>query len=101
LILSDFAKLTTRRKDQHATAIHRITEHADFYYRASPHPSEIAAADAELQRGIDEDWATVLQRYPEVIEYYYGLMDLTLPAADEPSVRDPPVSMFKGRARRK
>lgn len=88
--------LTTRRKDQHASDIHRITERAAYYYRARPHPSEIAAVDAELKRGIDEDWKASVQRYPEILEYFYGLVDLNLPGDDEPGVRDPPLSALGG-----
>jgi hypothetical protein len=95
-ILSYFSMLTTRRKDHHAQTIHRMTERAAYYYHARPHPSEIAAADAELKRGIDEDWKTSVQRYPEVLEYFYGLVDLNLPGDDEPGVRDPPLSALGG-----
>ncbi|KAK2626331.1 hypothetical protein QTJ16_004593 [Diplocarpon rosae] len=95
-ILSYFSMLTTRRKDQHAQAIHRMTEQAAYYYRARPHPSEIAAADAELKRGIDEDWKASVQRYPEVLEYFYGMVGLSLPGDDEPGVRDPPLSALGG-----
>lgn len=28
---------------------------------------------------------------PEVLDYYFGLVELTLPAEDEPTVRDPPL----------
>ena len=69
-ILSYFGMLTTRRKDQHAETIHRITERAAYYYNARPHPSEVAAVDAELKRGIDDDWKASVQRYPEVLEYF-------------------------------
>jgi len=95
-ILSYFSMLTTRRKDHHAQAIRHITERAAYYYRARPHQSEIAAADADLKRGIDEDWKASVQRYPEVLEYFYGLVDLNLPGDDEPGVRDPPLSALGG-----
>lgn len=95
-ILSFFSTLTTRRKELHATHIHRITDRAYHYYNAPPHPSEIAAADAELKRGIDEDWRASVQRYPEVLEYFYGLVELSLPGEEEPCVRDPPLSALGG-----
>jgi hypothetical protein len=50
----------------------------------------------ELKRGIDEDWKASVQRYPEVLEYFYGLVDLNLPTDDEPGVRDPPLSALGG-----
>jgi hypothetical protein len=95
-ILSFFSTLTTRRKELHATHIHRITDRAYHYYHAPPHPSEIAAADAELKRGIDEDWRASVQRYPEVLEYFYGLVELSLPGEEESCVRDPPLSALGG-----
>ncbi|EPE31121.1 hypothetical protein GLAREA_04088 [Glarea lozoyensis ATCC 20868] len=90
--------LTSRRKESHAQLIHRINERAAYYYNARPHPSEILAADADLKRGIDEDWKASVQRYPEVLEYFYGLVDLNLPSDDDPGVRDPPLSALGGGA---
>ena len=95
-ILSFFSTLTTRRKELHASHIHRITDRAYHYYHAPPHPSEIAAADAELKRGIDEDWRASVQRYPEVLEYFYGLVELSLPGEEDSCVRDPPLSALGG-----
>lgn len=100
-ILDYFSHLTNRRKEAHAAHIHRITERASYYYHARPHPTEIAAADAELKRGIDEDWRTSVQRYPEVLEYFYSLIDLNLPSDDEAAVRDPPLSALTGGSGRK
>ncbi|ESZ91121.1 hypothetical protein SBOR_8485 [Sclerotinia borealis F-4128] len=99
-ILNYFSVLTTRRKDEHASQIHRITERAAYYYNARPHPSETAAADAELKRGIDEDWRASVQRYPEVLEYFFSLVELTLPSDEEPGVRDPPLSALGGGGRK-
>jgi hypothetical protein len=95
-ILSYFSMLTTRRKDHHQETIRRMTDRAAYYYHARPHPQEIAIADAELKRGIDEDWKASVQRYPEVLEYFYGLVDLNLPSDDDPGVRDPPLSALGG-----
>lgn len=95
-ILSYFSMLTTRRKDYHAQQIRSINERALYYYNARPHPTELQAADAELKRGIDEDWKASVQRYPEVLEYFYGLVDLNLPGDEEPGVRDPPLSALGG-----
>lgn len=95
-ILHYFSMLRTRRKTVHADQIALITDRAFHYYHAPPHPSEIAAADAELKRGIDDDWKASVQRYPEVLEYFYGLVDLSLPSDSEPGVRDPPLSALSG-----
>ncbi|KAK7697916.1 hypothetical protein SLS64_013087 [Diaporthe eres] len=72
-ILEYFRLLTDRRKQAHTAHLDRITSHAYHFYHAPPHPNEIAAAQAALKRGIDEDWQASVQRYPEVLEYFYSL----------------------------
>ena len=74
----------------------RIAQQASFYYHAPPHPTEIAGAQASLKRGIDEDWQASVQRYPEVLEYFYSLVELTLPDDNDPMVKDPPLSAMNG-----
>ena len=78
----------------------RIHSHAWYHYNAPPHPQQIADAQASLKRGIDEDWQASVQRYPEVLEYFFGLVDLTLPSDDDPAVRDPPLSALSGQHRK-
>jgi hypothetical protein len=95
-ILEYFRIQTERRKSQHSADLERITAQAYHYYHAPPHPNEIAAAQARLKRGIDEDWQSSVQRYPEVLEYFYGLVDLTLPDDNDPMVKDPPLSALGG-----
>ena len=73
-----------------------LTERAIYYYGTRPHPTEIAAANAELKRGIDEDWRASVQRYPEVLEYFYSLVTFTLPRDDDLAVKDPPLSALTG-----
>jgi hypothetical protein len=76
--------------------ISHLTERAIYYYGTRPHPTEIAAANAELKRGIDEDWRASVQRYPEVLEYFYSLVTFTLPRDDDSAVKDPPLSALTG-----
>lgn len=95
-ILEYFRLLTERRKAAHAAHLDRINRHAFHYFHAPPHPNEIVAAQAQLKRGIDEDWQASVQRYPEVLEYFYSLVELTLPDDNEPAVKDPPLSALSG-----
>ncbi len=95
-ILEYFRLLTERRKKAHSQHLDRLTAHAYHYFHAPPHPNEIASAQAALKRGIDEDWQASVQRYPEVLEYFFSLVELTLPADEEPTVRDPPLSALSG-----
>lgn len=73
-----------------------LTDRAAYFYGTRPHPTEIAAANAELKRGIDEDWRASVQRYPEVLEYFYSLVTFTLPRDDDSAVKDPPLSALSG-----
>lgn len=93
-ILEYFRLLTDQRKTAHAAHMDRINAHAYHYYHAPPHPTQVAEAQASLKRGIDEDWQASVQRYPEVLEYFFGLVELTLPAEDEPAVKDPPLGQL-------
>lgn len=95
-ILEYFRLLTERRKQAHTSHLERLTTHAYHYYHAPPHPNEIAQAQAALKRGIDEDWQSSVQRYPEVLEYFYSLAELTLPGDDDAAVKDPPLSALNG-----
>ncbi|KAL1893177.1 hypothetical protein Sste5346_006609 [Sporothrix stenoceras] len=94
-ILEYFTLLKDRRLKAHDQNMERIKQQA-FYYHTQPHPAEIQQAQMAFKRGIDEDWQSSVQRYPEVLEYYYSLVNLTLPADDDPNVRDPPLSALSG-----
>ncbi|CRK21839.1 hypothetical protein BN1708_003454 [Verticillium longisporum] len=87
-ILEYYRLLTDRRKTQHNMNLERITAHASYYYQQQPHPNDIAAAQGALKRGIDEDWQASVQRYPEVLEYFYSLVELNLPPDDDPADQD-------------
>ncbi|KAK3898997.1 hypothetical protein C8A05DRAFT_46822 [Staphylotrichum tortipilum] len=95
-ILEYFRLLTERRKVAHAQHLERLNAHAYHYFHTTPHPQELAQAQAQLKRGIDEDWQASVQRYPEVLEYFYSLVELTLPDDNEPIVKDPPLSALNG-----
>jgi hypothetical protein len=78
-----------------------INERALYYYGTRPNPAEIAVANAKLKAGIDEDWRASVQRYPEVLEYFYSLVTFTLPPDHDSAVKDPPLSALTGAFQRK
>ncbi|KIH94768.1 hypothetical protein SPBR_03843 [Sporothrix brasiliensis 5110] len=94
-ILDYFALLKERRLKAHDQNMDRIKRLA-YHYHTQPHPGEIQQAQMAFKRGIDEDWQSSVQRYPEVLGYYYSLVNLTLPSDDDPMVRDPPLSALSG-----
>lgn len=95
-ILSYFGVLSERRKEAHSQHIESIRHAAYYKYQTTPHPNELAHAQQILKRGLDEDWRTSVQRYPEVLEYFFSLVELTLPREDEACVKDPPLSALNG-----
>lgn len=95
-ILEYFRILTENRKEAHSAEMDRIHSQAWYNYGMPPHPQSIADAQASLKRGIDEDWQASVHRYPEVLEYFFGLVDLSLPSQNDPAVRHPPLSGVGG-----
>jgi hypothetical protein len=41
-----------------------------------------------------------VQRYPEVLEYFYSLVHMSLPDEDDVAVKDPPLSALSGARKR-
>lgn len=91
-VLQYFGQLSDARKQAHRRQIDSMTAYAYHHYRAPPHPSDIQAAEVALKQGIDEDWQRSVQRYPEVLEYFFSLVDVSLPTENDPSVKDLPLS---------
>lgn len=100
-ILAYYEVLTTRRKEAHMAHINGLTNYYARVYHSHPPSAELARAQSELKRGIDTDWRASVQRYPEVLEYFYSLVDMTLPNDDEAAVRDPPLSALSGARKHK
>ncbi|KAH6974937.1 hypothetical protein BKA56DRAFT_426700, partial [Ilyonectria sp. MPI-CAGE-AT-0026] len=96
-VLEYFRLLVERRKTAHSAHLDRITAHSYHYYKAPPHPNQISEAQVSLKNGIDEDWQSSFERYPEILDYYFGLAESTVPAEDEPAVRAPPLTSLRRR----
>jgi len=101
-ILNAFERLTSNRKGMHAAYLASLPNY-EIYMRYSGHPpihpmylsqlqTQIAEANAELKRGIDADWRASVLRYPEVLDYFYGLVDLRLPDDRSREVVEPPFA---------
>ena len=102
-ILNAFERLTSSRKQAHATYLSSLPNYA-VYMQYSGHPpihpayiaqlqAQISEAHAELKRGIDADWRASVLRYPEVLDYFYSLVSLRLPDERSPRVLEPPFAV--------
>ncbi|CAK7263663.1 hypothetical protein SEPCBS119000_000597 [Sporothrix epigloea] len=94
-ILEYFTLLKERRHKSFEMLMERIASQAQ-YYHTQPYPDEIQQAQMDFRRGINEDWQSSVQRYPEVLDYYYSLVVLNVPSDDDANVRDPPLSALAG-----
>lgn len=101
-ILNQFERLTSTRKAAHTNYLASLPNYS-IYMQYSGHPPihpmyvdtlqrQIAEAHAELKRGIDADWRASVLRYPEVLDYFYGLVELRLPSERSPRVAEPPFA---------
>jgi len=101
-ILNQFERLTSTRKAAHSAYLASLP-HYSIYMQFSGHPPihpmnidnlqrQIAEAHAELKRGIDADWRASVLRYPEVLDYFYSLVELRLPSERSLRVVEPPFA---------
>jgi hypothetical protein len=85
-VLNEYYIALERRKADYQASIDRVSKLAYQYFHTIPDASEIAGIQAVLERGINEDWRACVQRYPEVLDYFYSLVEMTCPNNDDPRV---------------
>ncbi|KAF1977577.1 hypothetical protein BU23DRAFT_550869 [Bimuria novae-zelandiae CBS 107.79] len=101
-ILNQFERLSSTRKAQHSAYLATLPNYS-IYMQYSGHPPihpvyvetlqrQIAEAHAELKRGIDTDWRASVLRYPDVLDYFYSLVQLRIPDDNSPRVVEPPFA---------
>ncbi|KAF2493428.1 hypothetical protein BU16DRAFT_528731 [Lophium mytilinum] len=102
-ILNAFERLTSTRKQAHAAYLASLPNYS-IYMQYSGHPplhpfllgqlqAQISEAHAELKRGIDADWRASVVRYPEVLDYFYSLVEVRLPSDRAQGVSQPPFAV--------
>ncbi|KAG5918443.1 hypothetical protein E4U61_001774 [Claviceps capensis] len=66
-----FKYADVRKKAAHAIHMQQMAAHNAYHYNSPPLPTQILEAEAELKRAIDLAWHASVQRYPEVLEYFF------------------------------
>lgn len=91
------------RQDDHSRHLNHLREQAAQYYGYAMvlPPQEVMKANDRLRAGLDECWKQSVNRYPEVLEYYYSLVQFELPSDKDPDVSDPSLSALAGASRRR
>jgi hypothetical protein len=101
-VLNAFEHLSSTRKQAHSAYLASLPNYS-IYMQYSGHPpihpvyvaqlqGQIAEAHAELKRGTDADWRASVLRYPDVLNYFYSLIDLRIPSERSPRVVEPPFA---------
>jgi hypothetical protein len=54
---------------------------------------QITESHAEFRRGVNLDWRASVLRYPEVLDYFYNLVELKLPSDSSSRVAEPPFAI--------
>ncbi|KAI2778108.1 hypothetical protein F4815DRAFT_478780 [Daldinia loculata] len=49
-----------------------------------------------IKEQVNASWRSAVQSFPEILEYFYSLVEVTLPSDDDPAVNDPPLSALSG-----
>lgn len=91
-----FKVLFRLRRDAHKADMKHFVDHAKRFYGSAPDPRKVADASADFERGMNEDWCASVRLYPQVLEYFYGLVDFKLPDDDDPAVADPQMDTSDG-----
>ncbi|KAF2203992.1 hypothetical protein GQ43DRAFT_429405 [Delitschia confertaspora ATCC 74209] len=101
-ILNAFERLSSARKQstaQYLGSLPYYSVYVQYSGRPPIHPmhlaplqAQISEAHADLKRGIDADWRSSVLRYPEVLDYFYSLVELRLPSPTSPRVMEPPFA---------
>ena len=95
--------MNENRKHAHFAYLSSLPNY-DVYMRYSGHPpihpmyiaqlqTQIAEAQTDLKRGIDADWRVSVLRYPEILDYFYSLVEVKLPDPRSPRVVQPPFAV--------
>lgn len=98
-IISTFNDLKTARRDAHVAYLQTLPCYTLYqkWHGAPPvQPAQlhalqqqIHAANMNYRAGIDEDWRRSCMRYPEVLDYYFSLVEVVMPGDRDPSILEP------------
>lgn len=56
---------------------------------------------ADVKHKLNQLWRDAIQTFPETLEYFFSLVEFTLPTDDDPAVQDPPLSALAGTRKRR
>lgn len=109
-ILRMFGHLKTVRYNAHLAYLQSLPYYSLYHsYNGRPPlaPRELKYlrhqldnADANLKLGVDQDWRSCCLLYPETLDYYFGLVSISLPKDQDESVLRPDIGVGRKKIRR-
>ncbi|OQO10172.1 hypothetical protein B0A48_04529 [Cryoendolithus antarcticus] len=98
-VINTFAQLKAARAQAHIAYLQTLPCYTLFqrYGGNPPLPpqqlallhTQISNANGIFRQGIDEDWRRSCLRYPEVLDYYFSLVEVSFPDEQDSMVRTP------------
>ncbi|CAK1357495.1 hypothetical protein CB0940_07775 [Cercospora beticola] len=109
-IITTFNEMRAMRVEAHRNYLQTLPFYT-LYHRYNGAPplapaqlqlihSQINAAHHTLQQGVDQDWRTSCMQYPQVLDYYFNLVNVRLPNDNDPMIADPRFGAPKDPPRR-
>jgi hypothetical protein len=106
-----FEQLKTTRYNAHLAYLQSLPYYALYQYHNGRPPlhireiqylqGQLRNADQNLKFGVDQDWRSVCLLYPETLDYYFGLVSLSLPKDGDESVFRPEIGGARKKIRRR
>ena len=98
-MLVTFQELKAARYEAHLAYLQTLPTFSLYQkYHGNPpiQPSQLAVLHSQINHatsifkaGIDEDWRRSCLRYPEVLDYYFSLVEVDFPHEQDPAIREP------------
>ncbi|KXL44949.1 hypothetical protein M433DRAFT_71037 [Acidomyces richmondensis BFW] len=98
-IIQTFHQMRALRYQQHLAYLETLpcfTLYTRWHGNPPIHPSQlqhlnyqIQVANDNFKRGVDEDWRRSCLKYPEVLDYYFGLVEVDFPRETDSVITSP------------
>lgn len=90
-ILGYYERLADHHETEYRERIIEIESCPAPYYNSPQFFEELDHEEAKLKFNINEAWKASVQRYPEVLKYFYSLVDISRPNDSDDCVTSPPI----------
>lgn len=90
-ILGYYDRLAEQHEREYNEHVSAIENFYSQYYNSTRYFEELSREEANLKHNINKAWKASVQRYPEVLKYFYSLVDISRPSDSDVCVTSPPI----------